>query len=334
MRISPALRACTLILSPLLALGQQVSAPVPQPAAIVGTVTDIQNAAIANAAVTLDGAESSEHAVTASNGQGFFAFNDLTPGETYHINVAAPGFATWNSPSVTLTPGQQFNLAPIKLTISVVQTTVTALTPEEAATQEVKIAEKQRVLGVFPNFYVVYTPNPAPLTTKLKYQLALKTLYDPVNILGIAFFAGIDQIGDDPDYQEGTKGYFQRFGAGYADNLTDVMFGGAIFPSLFHQDPRYFYQGTGSVGSRFRHAVASPFVCKGDNGDNQFNISSIAGDMVSGAMSNIYYPESNRGPALVFEGTALATGGRIVDALAQEFVFRHFTPSAKKQKQN
>jgi hypothetical protein len=331
MRIPRALRACTLILSPLFALAQQVSAPAPQPAAVIGTVTDAQNAAIPLATVTLDGPAATDHSVVTSNGQGFFAFNNLMPGVTYHLTIAAEDFATWTSPPIVLDPGQQLDLSSIKLSISVVQTTVTALSLEEIATQEVKVAEKQRVLGVFPNFYVVYTPNPAPMTTKLKYQLALKTLYDPVNILAIAFFAGVDQIGDDPDYQEGTKGYFQRFGSGYADNATDVMFGGAIFPSLFHQDPRYFYQGTGTIKSRIRHAIATPFVCKGDNGHNQFNISSIAGDMVSGAISNAYYPPSNRGPNLVFEGAALAAGGRMADALAQEFVFRHFTPSAKKK---
>lgn len=44
------------------------------------------------------------------------------------------------------------------------------------------------------------------------------------------------------------------------------MIGGAILPSLLHQDPRYFYQGTGTNESRTLHALSYPFVCKGDNG--------------------------------------------------------------------
>jgi hypothetical protein len=109
------------------------------------------------------------------------------------------------------------------------------------------------------------------------------------------------------------------------------MIGSAILPSLFHQDPRYFYQGTGTKKSRLAHAMVSPFVCKGDNGHNQVNISSIGGDLASGALSNLYYPPSNRGPGLAFEGALITTGARAVDAVLQEFLFRRITPSAKKQ---
>jgi hypothetical protein len=331
MRILQALRACTLILLPLLAHGQQVSAPEPQPAGISGSVTDVQGAVIPNAAVLLEGPAAADKATATTGNDGLFAFNDLRPSVAYHVTISANGFAEWSSPPITLQQGQQLNLSAVHLTISVVQTTVTAVSPEEAATQEIKIAEKQRVLGVFPNFYVVYTPNPAPLTTKTKYKLAIRTTYDPVNILGIAFFAAVDQAGDSPDYQQGAKGYAQRFGAGMADSFTDVMLGGAVLPSLLHQDPRYFYQGTGTIKSRVWHAIASPFVCKGDNGHDQFNLSSIGGDLASASISNLYYPDSNRGPGLVFTGTLISTGGRIVDALAQEFIFHHFTPSAKKR---
>jgi hypothetical protein len=62
---------------------------------------------------------------------------------------------------------------------------------------------KGSVLGIFPNFYTNYDPDPAPMTTKLKFKLAFKVAADPVTILGIAFIAGLDQAGDTPDYQQG-----------------------------------------------------------------------------------------------------------------------------------
>jgi hypothetical protein len=331
MRIPQALRACILFLSPLLALGQQTPESAPPPASIIGTVTDIQNAAIPAATVVISGPNPDDRVAITSDGNGFFAFRNLRPDVSYSVTISAKGFADWTSLPIILTPGQQLDLASIKLKIAVVQTTVTALSSEQIATQQVKIAEQQRVLGIFPNFYVIYSHNPAPLTTKLKYKLAFRTVIDPVNFAASAFFAALDQAGDAPNYPQGAKGYAERFGADYADGFTDIMIGGAVLPSLFHQDPRYFYQGTGTIKSRIRHAVASPFVCKGDNGRNQFNISSIGGDLASGALSNLYYPPSNRGPGLVFEGTLITTGGRVVDALVQEFIFRHLTPSAKKQ---
>jgi hypothetical protein len=170
----------------------------------------------------------------------------------------------------------------------------------------------------------------APLTVKLKFQMAYKVSVDPVSILGAAFLAGMNQAGNTPDYQQGWKGYGQRFGAAYTDGLTDIMFGGAILPSLLHQDPRYFYQGTGTVKSRMKHALANPFICRGDNGHMQINFSSMGGDLISSAISNTYYPQSNRGASLVFEGFLISTGERELSSLVQEFVLRKLTPSARR----
>ena len=108
------------------------------------------------------------------------------------------------------------------------------------------------------------------------------------------------------------------------------MIGGAILPSLLHQDPRYFYQGTGTTKSRIFHAISNPFVCRGDNGDMQPNYSSLGGDLISSAISNAYYPRSNRGAGLVFGNFAIGTAERVVSSLAQEFLFRKLTPKAPK----
>ena len=151
-----------------------------------------------------------------------------------------------------------------------------------------------------------------------------------MSVIGAAALAGMNQAGDTPNYRQGAIGYGQRFGAVYADGVTDIMFGGAILPSLLHQDPRYFYQGTGTVKSRMLHAMSAPFICRGDNGKSEPNFSSLGGDLISSALSNTYYPDSNRGANLVFGGFLLNTGERTVSALVQEFVLKRFTPSAKK----
>lgn len=104
-----------------------------------------------------------------------------------------------------------------------------------------------------PTPYVVYDKDPAPLTTKLKFRLAMKTETDPVVFIGAAMLAGMDQAGDTPDFDQGANGFGKRFGANYATGFTNIMIGGAILPSLLHQDPRYFYQGTGTTRSRLIH---------------------------------------------------------------------------------
>lgn len=328
MRIRQYLCIFGLCVSAISVSGQLISAPEPQPANIDGFATDSDGDAIPGATVSVDSTAPSEHHKAVADQTGYFTLKGLHPSVSYHITVSAKGFADWTSPAVVLTPGQSEEIAGIKLTVSSVQS-VNAALPEEIALEEVKAEEKQRVLGVIPNFYVTYDANPVPLTTKLKYQLAFKTSTDVVVFASSAFLAGINQAADTPAYVQGAKGYGQRFGAAYADAASDIMIGGAILPSLLHQDPRYFYQGTGTRRSRVIHALSSPFITRGDNGRQEFNYSSIGGDLASAALTNVYYPPSDRGAGLVFSSVALSTGGRMINALAQEFILSKFTSRGK-----
>ena len=189
---------------------------------------------------------------------------------------------------------------------------------------------------MLPNFYVVYNSSGVPLTAKLKFQLAIKSTFDPATFVAANMYAGMEQAGERPDYVEGAKGYGQRLGSTYADGFTDILIGGAILPTLLHQDPRYFYLGPdrGNKKHRFWYAVATPFICKGDNGKWEPNYSSIGGDLASGAISELYYPETNRGVGLVFSSAAIGAGGRVVNALAQEFVLRKLTTTKAKKPKN
>jgi len=171
-----------------------------------------------------------------------------------------------------------------------------------------------------------------PLTTKLKFQLAAKVAFDPVTFIGVGIAAGAGQAGDHPDYPQGAKGYAERYRTSFANGFTDIMIGGAILPSLLHQDPRYFYQGTGTKKSRALHAFSSPFVCRGDNGQRQVNYSTIGGDLATAAISNAYYPASNRGVGLFLGNFLIGTGQRAAANLAQEFILRRLTHKATDQK--
>lgn len=308
--------------------------PKPQPGIIVGTVTDVNNDTVSGAAVALEGPPLKDPRTVQSNDNGFFEFNNVEPGSNYRVTVSAQGFANWISPAIVLKPGQYAILVGSKLRIAEARTTIT-VTPESAeeiATRQVKAEEQQRLFGIVPNFYVVYDHNAAPLTAKLKFRLATKVLVDPVTILAVAAVSGINQAADIPNYGQGAQGYGKRFGAAYATGATDIMIGGAILPSLLHQDPRYFYQGTGSGKSRAWHAISSTFICRGDNGLPQPNYSTIGGDLASAAITNAYYPPSDRGSGRVLQNVLINTGERSLANLAQEFVLRRITTKAKDQK--
>jgi hypothetical protein len=309
------------------AAAQSSQTPGPHQARILGTVTDVKGDAVIGATVALTGPQPTDRRTVAATDTGSFEFDDLKPAVSYQITITAAGFSEWTSPAIVLEPGQIKLLGGITLRIATQNVSVhVTYNQVELATKQLNAQVKQRIFGILPNFYVSYEgENAAPLTARMKFKLALRISYDPVTILGVALVAAGRQAANSPDYGQGWGPYAERFGATAADGFTDIMIGGAILPSLLHEDPRYFYQGTGSIKSRLRHAALSPFVGKRDNGTWGPNYSSLGGDLTSAALSNLYYPKSNRGAELVFSQFAFGTAERVGAGLAQEFVFKKIT---------
>jgi Carboxypeptidase regulatory-like domain len=315
----------TAVLLSMPLLGQSSQVTEPKAANIMGTVTDANGGTVSDATVVLKGPDSHDQRTVATSQTGYFEFRDLTPGVAYQITVSASDFAPWISPMIKLDPGQFKILTDVKLRIETERTEVNVkYDPVEIATEQFKAEEHQRVLGIIPNFYVAYDKDPEPLTSKMKFKLALKVSTDPVTAAGVLFVTATRQASDTPNYGQGWGAFGERLGAITADGFSDIMIGGAILPSLLHQDPRYFYQGTGTTGSRIRHAVLAPLVTRYDNRTWGPNYSSLGGDLVSSALSNLYYPQSDRGAGLVFGNFAIGTAERIGSSLAQEFLVPRF----------
>ncbi len=311
------------------------AAPGPAPAlsttaSLHGVVTSTDGAVYEGARVRIEtsGNGSPQTATTLTDGSGAFSFANLTPG-TFTLTVSSQGFAT-QSTSGVLHAGEEFDARTIALPMGAAtnNVTVSAETRVEIAQEQLNLEEKQRVLGVFPNYYVSYDPNPAPLTPRQKFQLAWRTSIDPITWAITGVIAGTEQATNTfAGYGQGAQGFGKRFGANYADNLSDTFIGGAILPSLFKQDPRYFYKGTGSVSSRALYAIANSVICKGDNGRWQPNYSSILGGLAAGGISNLYYPESSRSDMEVtFTNALIGTAEGAMQNLLQEFLVRRLTP--------
>jgi Carboxypeptidase regulatory-like domain len=260
-----------------------------------------------------------------SGEDGQFEIVNAAPG-AFQLEFTATGFAA-QSYAGTLHSGEVLAVSEVTLQVA---TEVTTVRVEEStieiAQEQIHEQEKQRVLAVIPNFYVSYAANPAPLDTKQKYELAWKSTLDPVTFVVVGAIAGVQQATDSfSGYGQGAQGYAKRYGATYADILTGTFLGSAVFPSLMHQDPRYFYKGTGSVKSRFAYAVANAVICKGDNMHWQLCYSSLLGSLAAGGISNAYYPASDRGAALTFENFGIGIGATAAVNLLQEFVLRKLT---------
>ena len=300
----------------------------PMTGTISGTVVDRTGAVIPGARVKLSREDSSASQEVMADSDGQFYFAGVAPG-SFRLTIISPGFTPQTAPGL-LHPGEDYTLPPVQLVLAAAATEVkVAMTPVEIAEAEIKDEEKQRVLGVIPNFYVTYNSAAAPLNPKQKFELAWKSTIDPINFGLTAAIAGIQQGANAfSGYGQGAKGYAKRYGASYADSAIGTFIGGAILPSVLKQDPRYFYKGTGSRRSRFLYAIANAVICKGDNGHWQANYSSMLGSLAAGGISNLYYPDSDRDATVTFENTLIAIGSNAANNLLQEFVIRKLTRNA------
>lgn len=296
------------------------------PATISGTVTDSSRSLVTAAVVTLQTAAAAEQRTALTDEAGSFRFSTLAPG-TYTIKIAALGFVVWTMENIAVGSGDDLELPPVVLQISPASSSVqVGLPPHELAAEQLKSEEKQRLLGVLPNFFVTYDRNAAPLTAKQKFQLGFKTIIDPVSILGTGISAGIQQWRNTYNqFGQGMEGYGKRFGAQYADHVSGVIIGHVFMQSIFHQDPRYFYKGTGSVGSRLLYAIGTAFVAKGDNGHWQPDYSDVLGGLASAEISTLYYPYSSRTGRRLGDDVLLGFSGRATRNLMQEFIFPKLT---------
>jgi Carboxypeptidase regulatory-like domain len=301
-----------------------------EPGSIVGTVLDQSGAVSVGTVVrfTSEGNPLSLEVVSGNNGQ--YSFSKVPPGR-FKLSVNSTGFGE-QAFSGELASGQTYLMPTIVLSIATVITDVTVrVDPVEVATEEVKEQEHQRVLGFIPNFYVTYRDDPAPLTKKLKFQLAWKSSTDPVTILGGAFLAGVQQAGDQySELGQGAKGYGKRFGAVYADIFASTFLSGAIFPSLLKQDPRYFYKEGGTTHSRIWRAVSNSVLCKGDNGRWQINYSNIAGSFGGAAISSSIYPSKSQASVIVSNGL-VRMGESSLAGIFQQFVARKLMRTSRRQ---
>jgi hypothetical protein len=190
----------------------------------------------------------------------------------------------------------------------------------EKAKEELHQEEKQRILGVVPNFNTTDNQDAAPLSTGQKYSLAFRGAIDPFQFAAAALDAGYSQaLNDFPGYGQGAKGYGKRFGAAYADQFSGSIWGDAVLPSLLREDPRYFRRGEGTTSHRLFYALAASFWTKNDNGTRGPNYANVAGNVIAGGFSNLYYPRADRGWALTFQRAATVTIESAFGAVFLEF---------------
>jgi hypothetical protein len=319
-------------------------APVDATAKIQGTVVDASGALVPGATIKLELNEGHGFLTdapkpgeleklykpmgeTIADSGGRFEFTGLTPG-IYRVLISAKGLQPFLSKRMTILAGEHFEMPETALLVADTGMSVTVYaTSEQVAEAELKLETQQRVLGIAPNFYTSFVYNAAPLNTRQKFKLAYKSRIDPLNFVSAAITAGIETGRDTyPDWGQDGPSYFKRYAAAYGDALFGRFFGSAIFPSIFRQDPRYFYMGPAQPKKkRLLHALSAGIIARGDNGKPQPNYSHIAGNAAAGALSTVYHPADHSAGSLALDNALIGIAGGAVQGLVREFVLKPFT---------
>jgi hypothetical protein len=296
---------------------------------ITGTVTDPSGALVTNAPVTLSreddtepiSNESVQH--TATDSGGHYAFTHVSAG---HYKVSAQTTQlTPASLSLTLTPGEIAPMPVLVLAVSASAEISVSLTQAELSEEYVREQEHQRAFGFIPNFLVSYHPEAPPLTVKQKFSLGLHEQFDPGTFVMEGAVAGFEQgLNIFHGYGQGAAGYGKRFGAITADTASDTLLRDSVYASLFREDPRYFYRGTGTFRSRLWYSITTAAIAKNDKGNWGPAYASIAGNFSSSALSNAYYPHgsSRNGVGGTLEDGILRMAGVAIAHIVQEFLIK------------
>jgi hypothetical protein len=292
---------------------------------ISGTVLDTNRDVFRGARVTAAGQSGSAIRMLESGDNGQFAFAGLPP-DTYQLTVTAPGMNSFTSSDISL-HGAETRLVSVTLSVFGGTSSVTVSgNKDQLAEEQVQIAERQRLGGVIPNFFSSYDWNAPPLGAKQKFRLSIRSIIDPVSLFTAAGAAGVQQYRNSfAAYGGGIEGYGKRYGVNLADDATGTLLSRGVYPSIFHQDPRYFYKGTGSIRSRMFHAISAAVIARGDDGRWKPNYSHVLGTFSAAGISNLYYPASDRGASSVLFNGLAGTGRSALKNLLREFVFKGIT---------
>ncbi len=298
-------------------------------ATLSGTVLDSNNDVVQDAHVVLSTRGAASDRAVESGPNGEFSFNGL-PAGTYKVTVTGRGMGTFISPPITVHPGEMRIVPQVVLAVAATTTSITVSGDRvELAEEQVKIAEEQRVLGVLPNFYSSYDWNAPPMMAKQKFKLAIRSVIDPVAFAEVAGLAGLEQYNNTfPGFGRGPEGYAKRYGAAYATDVSGRVLTSAVFASMFHEDPRYFYKGTGTGKQRTLYAISAAVMTRKDDGSWRPNYARVLGNLGSGALANLYYPSTSRGIGLTFTNALVDTAASAGTNLIREFVLKGITAHA------
>jgi hypothetical protein len=191
---------------------------------------------------------------------------------------------------------------------------------ETPATIDSPQPESKRILGIIPNYRTSPSlQNYKPLRIGEKFKIASEDAFDRGTVGLAALLGGEAQLtNSNRTFGQGAAGSGRYFGTAYGDLVIGDYMTEAVFPTLLHQDPRYFRRGTGSGWSRLGYAMGQIFWTHRDSGGTQFNYSEVIGNATATAISTAYYAD-NRTAADGVSKLGVQLGVDMVANILKEF---------------
>ncbi len=199
--------------------------------------------------------------------------------------------------------------------------------------------QPKRILGLMPNYRAVSAGvRPPPPGAKESFIIATENNFDYSQYV----FVGLTSLmaegsNTHPEFGKGVGGYWSYYWRGYIDKSAGDYLIIFAFPTLFHEDERYFAMGQGSFWKRVEYSSMSVFITPNYHGKNTVNLAEILGRGVSQAVSLTYYPSAVATPSSYFSKFGYAVGRDALTNVFREFypdiahhVFHHHKKSAQK----
>jgi hypothetical protein len=137
-------------------------------------------------------------------------------------------------------------------------------------------------------------------TSMDKMMFSFAEVARPITLLPALYSASYEQLfNTDPKYGHDAGAFGEKFGASMLCSASVRVISDGILASAFHQDPRYYRIGEGSVIHRGLLSAMQALVRRGDDGANQMNFSGIGGHAAAAALTVTYYPEPSITAAVV-----------------------------------
>ena len=194
--------------------------------------------------------------------------------------------------------------------------------PDKGKINQAPSGSPGHIFWVVPAFKVDYQGHFTPLTPREKFGEWAQGAYDPLGLGAGAVEAGtLEHSSSDGfcGYGHGWAGYGKCFGSLELDANDSSFFGDFVFTVWWHQDPRYFRLGTGGFGKRVLYAISRVFVTYNDFGKTVIYSSALAGTAMAAAVSNLYYPQQDRGAGHTMSRIAIDLGNTALYNSSAEF---------------